>query len=168
MLTPRLATKEVARVFYLCNRHVMLVQGSKPRNSEVYLLEDTRSCGTILALKLPAGIPPSLVADTFYLVRPLFAQCPMRPSVQLEHQAGKESVPVEPLGCRPSSVSITGRSQAFRFDEAFADALRQLPVFQQADPALPLPLVDVVAMGALYGGFAGFSHLFLRVGPTKG
>ena len=160
------ASKEIARSFYLHNRHVLLVQGSKPHNSEVLLVEDALAPGAArLMMRQPMGAGACTGSDAYYLVKPLFGKGPMRRTITLTHQAGKEAVRVEPLGCRanPSCPFATGSSQAFRFDEAFEDALRQLPIFQRADNALPLPLVDIVAIGALYGGFSGFSHLFLRL-----
>lgn len=165
-----LARKDIARSFYVQGRHVMLVQGKKPSGSEVDLTETGLDLGiSSLTLAMAQHVTSDAATERYYLVRPVFAKGPMRHAVRLIHQAGRELIPVEPLVCRAvkPTGAATGISQDFRFDEAFEDALRQLPAFQAANRSLPLPLIDVVAMGAVYGGFAGFSRLFLRVEATS-
>lgn len=164
-----LAAKDIARSFYVQGRHVMLVQGNKPWGTEVELNETGFDRGiSNLTLAMAQDITSTPVSARYYLVQPVFAKGPMRTAIRLIHQAGRELIPVEPLVCRAVTPSgpATGSSQDFRFDEAFEDALRQLPAFQAASRSAPLPLIDVVAMGAVYGGFAGFSRLFLRLEAT--
>ncbi|GAA4734796.1 hypothetical protein GCM10023328_13520 [Modestobacter marinus] len=48
------------------------------------------------------------------------------------------------------------------FDEAFADAVANLPPFEPPFPDA-MDRVDVVDTGALFGGIAGLHHLFVRV-----
>ncbi|MEO5935754.1 MAG: hypothetical protein ABIP81_00930 [Terriglobales bacterium] len=168
METQVLANKDIARSFYVQGRHVMLVQGNKPWGTEVELSEtgfDRGISNLTLAMAQDVTTP---ISARYYLVQPVFAKGPMRSAIRLIHQAGRELIPVEPLVCRAVTPTgpATGFSQDFRFDEAFEDALRQLPAFQAASRALPLPLIDVVAMGAVYGGFAGFSRFFLRLEAT--
>ncbi len=166
MDTQVLARKDIARSFYVQGRHVMLVQGNKPSGSEVDLSETGFDRGiSNLTLAIAQDVTSDAAIERYYLVRPVFAKGPMRPSIRLIHQAGRELIPVEPIVCRAVTPTgpATGFSQDFRFDEAFEDALRQLPAFQAASRSLPLPLIDVVAMGAVYGGFAGFSRFFLRL-----
>ena len=136
-----------------------------PANAEVYLSEEATRLGSAALLLKTHTQGANASSDLYYLVKPLFPKGPMRRTITLTHSKGRDVVPVEPLGCRPNSSCFcaTGCSQAFHLDEAFEDALRHLPVFQGTDRSLPLPLVDVVAIGALYGGFSGFSHLFLRI-----
>jgi hypothetical protein len=57
---------------------------------------------------------------------------------------------------------VTGYSPSLSFDEAFSDALRGLP---HRDPQHPdaLEQVTVEEIGALFGGLAGFNHLYVRV-----
>lgn len=59
----------------------------------------------------------------------------------------------------------TGMSSRLRFDEAFADAIANLP---QSPPSHPdqLTHVKVIETGALFGGFAGFHHLYVTVQST--
>jgi hypothetical protein len=160
------AAKDVARTFYAHGSHVMLVQGPKPHDAEVTLVE--REPGAVsLMMTAPLATQTSAPPDTYYLVKPVFAQAPMHRAITLLHRAGCESVPVEPLSCGACPCG-TGCSQAFNLDEAFQDALRQLPIFNLAPRDEALPLVDVVAIGAIYGGFSGFSHLFVRVQAAPG
>lgn len=59
----------------------------------------------------------------------------------------------------------TGFSNKLSFDEAFADALAKLPP-SDAILADALARVEVLEIGGLFGGFAGFHHLFVRVSRT--
>lgn len=154
-----LASRHSARCFYIQDRHVILVSGAKPSLAEVVLHES--GSGLILCLTAAFAAPPG---DTYYLVRPIFSPGAMLAHVRLCHRDGTDLLPVELMACGGDCRSCpTGCSQSFCLDEAFADALRQLPMFAQADASRPLPLVDLVAMGALYGGFSGFSRLFVRL-----
>ncbi|HUR36616.1 MAG TPA: hypothetical protein VM009_02290 [Terriglobales bacterium] len=174
MTTPLLVGKELACSFYVQSRHVMLVHGKKPFGAEVELTESGFDRGiSSLTLTLNPIAPANSFetepcaadqphSDSYYLVRSVFAPGPMRRSIRLVHRAGQDLVPVQPLSCRRCHP-VTGSSQSFCFDEAFEDALRQLPPLRNADKNQSLPLVDIVAMGAVYGGFSGFSRLFLRL-----
>jgi len=154
-----LASRHSARCFYIQGRHVLVVSGPKPASSDVVLRESHPA--VTLALTVPAGAP---LDDTYYLVRPIFSPGPLLAHVRLCHREGSDLLPVELMACAGDCRTCpTGCSQSFRLDEAFADALRQLPMFAKADASRPLPLVDLVALGALYGGFSGFSRLFVRL-----
>jgi hypothetical protein len=59
----------------------------------------------------------------------------------------------------------TGRSWKLSFDEAFADAVAQLPALEPGHPDV-LETVRVVEIGALYGGLAGLRELYVRVRRT--
>lgn len=163
MDSPSLAAVDLARTFYVQGQHVLALIGRKTAGSEIELLECPTSDGTFV-LRLHRSAPGAQLAETFYVVRPLFDPGPMRRSLRLLYGAGGVSMPVEPLNC--GSLRVTGVSPSFRLDEAFEDALRQLPLFRRNPPDQPLPLVDILAMGAIYGGFTGFSRLFLRVGVS--
>jgi hypothetical protein len=161
-----LATKEVACCYYIQGRHVVLISGKKPCGSEVALKQAgfDRNLSNF-ALKHSMPVEHSELADRerYYLVQPILPEGAMRKGIRLIHSGGSDLVPTQTLGCRRAAAPATGCSQGFDLDEAFADALRQLPLFQSADKSAPLPVVDLVAMGALYGGFSGFSRLFIRV-----
>ena len=64
-------------------------------------------------------------------------------------------------------VEATGMSPNLSFDEAFANAMANLPEFTAPHPDA-LGRVDVVEIGGLFGGFAGFHHLFVRVRAGSG
>lgn len=161
MKTSILATAVTTRAFYLQGQHVIAVAGLRPAGGEITLEEIVTAEGTIvLHLQPPARNPDAM--DAYYIVRPVFHRGSMRRSVRILHADGPNNVPVEPLCC--AARHVTGSSPSFCFDEAFADALRQLPPFTRTGKGQELPLVDVLAVGAIYGGFSGFSRLFLRVG----
>ena len=57
-------------------------------------------------------------------------------------------------------LPATGRSASLSFDEAFADALAQLPPSPVADGQTR---VKVTEIGGLFGGIAGFHELFVKI-----
>ena len=65
----------------------------------------------------------------------------------------------------PAGDSAMGFSGSFSFEEAFRNAIGNLPKRQ---PAHPDELVRVVVtnIGAEFGGFIGFNHLFVQVHRT--
>lgn len=163
MQTSILATVVTARAFYLQGQHVVAISGRKPAAGEVTLTESAAADETIvLYLKCPSN--ESGVIDTYYIIQPLFQGGSLRSTVRIFHAGGSLIVPVEPVNC--AARRVTGFSPSFSFDEAFADALRQLPPLSQGHGGQELPLVDLLAMGAIYGGFSGYSRLFLRIGAT--
>jgi hypothetical protein len=98
-------------------------------------------------------------------------------SVRVHHAAGVDDVPVEALveelsafgatlpARSPDAAALqeaTGYSTHLSFDEAFANAHTNLPPFQPAHPD-QLERLTVVETGALFGGFAGFHHLYVRI-----
>ena len=106
-----------------------------------------------------------------------------QPQVTVHHADGADQVDIEecpgelapyaqtmaPGGaavpCPEGAVEATGFSPNLSFDEAFADAIAKLP----PDPAIfadALARVHVVEIGGLFGGFPGFSDLFVRVCRT--
>lgn len=69
---------------------------------------------------------------------------------------------LELLPGAPEPREATGYSDAFSFDEAFRDALANLPPSQRQYPD-QLVTVTVSNVGALFGGIAGFNKMFVRV-----
>jgi hypothetical protein len=67
--------------------------------------------------------------------------------------------------CPPGADEAVGFSRSLRFDEAFANAVANLPP-SDAVLADALARVEVVEIGGLFGGFAGFRDLFVRVCRT--
>jgi hypothetical protein len=102
-----------------------------------------------------------------------------QPAVTVHHADGQDKVEIQDygddlaelaavLGDQTQGVSpsgageATGMSGRLSFDEAFADAIANLR------PSLPdhpdaLSRVEVAEIGGLFGGIAGFHHLFVRV-----
>lgn len=65
-----------------------------------------------------------------------------------------------PAATDDDAVMATGRSTNLNFDEAFADAVSQLPSTGVADG---LTRVTVVEVGGLFGGIAGFHEMFVKI-----
>ena len=112
---------------------------------------------------------------------------PDQPVVTVHHRDGEDVVEIEACGAdlatfaavvgdRPtqeggpevraatgtSPREATGMSRKLSFDEAFADAVAQLPPPASQHPD-QLTSVVVVETGGLFGGFAGFHHLYVRI-----
>jgi hypothetical protein len=58
--------------------------------------------------------------------------------------------------------TATGYSERFSFEEAFADARRQLPPVEPPHPDF-MEYVRVEEIGSESGGIAGFDHLYVKV-----
>ncbi|MGI9510169.1 MAG: hypothetical protein ACR2QJ_12575 [Geminicoccaceae bacterium] len=96
------------------------------------------------------------------------------PDITVHHAEGSDQVAVEPCkedfqsyeaSCRycdddQGGIPATGRSAALSFDEAFADALAQLPTSPVSDGQTR---VKVTEIGGLFGGIAGFHELFVKI-----
>jgi hypothetical protein len=134
----------------------------------------------LLRCPLP-GIFPQVV--TPYRVARTLAFPPDQSSVTVHHAAGTDEVAIEEFpaeldpyaramggegavpGCPEGADEATGFSRALSFDEAFADALAKLPPDDRPF-ADALARVQVVEVGGLFGGFAGFNDLYVRVCRT--
>jgi len=64
--------------------------------------------------------------------------------------------------CPPGTDEATGFSRKLSFDEAFANAVANLPPVE-SPVADALTRVQVLEVGGLFGGFAGFNDLFVRI-----
>jgi hypothetical protein len=103
------------------------------------------------------------------------------PTVVVHHAEGSDPVDVEECpeelagfaavvsdgasGAQPGAVEAVGSSAGLSFDEAFADAVANLPPFEPPFPDA-LDRVVVADTAALFGGIAGLHHLFVRVRRT--
>ena len=106
----------------------------------------------------------------------------------LLHRDGSELIKVEPIAehviprrasdsattiqARPCLVpellgSAIGFSQNYSLDEAFKDALQKLQLVSSPASEAEPSMVDVVSMGAVYGGFSGYSRMFVRVEQSR-
>jgi hypothetical protein len=77
-----------------------------------------------------------------------------------------EVVARESRGLDARVSEATGTSPSLKFDEAFKNALENLPVYPPSHPD-ELIHVEVLETGGLFGGFAGFRHLYVRVRATR-
>jgi hypothetical protein len=106
-----------------------------------------------------------------------------QPTVTVHHADGADEVTIEDYStelqayadtlrgspdrpCPPGADEATGFSGNLSFDEAFADALANLPPLDLTGTADILVRVQVAEIGALFGGIAGFNDLFVRVCRT--
>jgi len=105
-----------------------------------------------------------------------------QPTVTVHHADGTDQIDIEECGeeladyvraisgdadrpCPEGADGSTGFSKNLSFDEAFANALANLPPVQ-SPVADALTRVQVVEIGGLFGGIAGFRHLFVRICRT--
>jgi len=124
------------------------------------------------------GIWPQVV--TPYRVAEVVAFPADQPVVTVHHADGADRVTIEECGTElrefteavsgsqdapAGAAHATGFSRNLSFDEAFANALRSLP---PTEPPFPdaLTRIRVLEIGALFGGFAGFRDLFVRICRT--
>ncbi len=172
------------RAFH-CGEHLLLVaEGELPSpgydvDIERSLLDVEPPAFTLLRC-VKSGFWPQVI--TPYRYCEIFRIGPRRDHVLVHHADATEpeEVEVEDLPdkmapgaerfLRPAEASAsgsatqetTGQSRNLSFDEAFANALQNLPGTLPSHPD-QLTTVDVVDIGALFGGIAGFNHLFVRV-----
>jgi hypothetical protein len=66
----------------------------------------------------------------------------------------------------PGRREATGMSRKLSFDEAFANALENLPPARSQHPD-QLTSVVVTETGGLFGGIAGFHHLYVRIAGSS-
>ncbi|MGH4007538.1 MAG: hypothetical protein ACRDTH_05115 [Pseudonocardiaceae bacterium] len=105
-----------------------------------------------------------------------------QPAVTVHHADGTDQVDIEECGeelagyvraisgdadqpCPDGADQATGFSKNLSFDEAFANARANLPPVK-SPVADGLEQIQVVAIGGLFGGIAGFHDLFVRICRT--
>ncbi len=124
---------------------------------------------------------PQVVVPYRYAEVVLFPTEP--PTVVVHHADGRDEVQIEECtdelaefaavvsnvggGTHPDAVEAVGSSATLNFDEAFTDAVANLPPLE---PPMPDALTHVVVTdtSGLFGGIAGFHHLFVRVRRVHG
>lgn len=102
-----------------------------------------------------------------------------QPTVTVHHAEGTDQVSIETCGeelsfyrravgenairpCPPGADEATGFSKKLSFDEAFANARANLPP-AQSPAADSVERIQVVEIGALFGGIGGFHDMFVRI-----
>lgn len=126
------------------------------------------------------GIFPQVITPYRYAESVPFP--PDRDTVTVHHAEGSDPVKIEECpaelagyshaikgdgsrSCPPGADEATGFSKKLSFEEAFANALASLPPIEPP-VADALSRVQVVEIGGLFGGFAGFNDLFVRICRT--
>jgi len=167
-------SKDVVRIFFTQNQHIAIVTGKRrSRCAEIELVEVTQTPRIpVLAIQCQCDHISEHTCysghENYCLVKPVFAG-PLRPFISLLHLEGSEVVKVEILpgpgdATKPGLLaSAIGFSQNYSLDEAFNDALQKLGLSPSPDSTQQASVVDVVSMGAVYGGFSGYSRMFVRV-----
>ena len=180
-----LSSRDSTRAFFGHGHLVVVAEGHFPTpgyagDIEVSLIDVFPPEYNILRRRLPGAYPRVLAPFVLAEIFPL----PTRPDhVRVHHADGTDEVPVEDLDdALPGSAAVLGSTAAaltgggdsavgfspdLSFDEAFADALGKLPPLT-APHADALATVRVVDSGAMFGGIAGFHHLYVRVERTVG
>lgn len=104
-------------------------------------------------------------------------------TVTVHHADGTDQVDIEKCGeeldfylravgdnadrpCPPGADEATGFSKKLSFEEAFANARANLPP-AKSPGADSLERLEVLEIGALYGGIAGFHDMFVRICRTR-
>ena len=134
---------------------------------------------SLLRCQLP-GIFPQVITPFRYSETVRFPADPA--TVTVHHADGADEVAIEDCGeelsayaevvrgspdrpCPAGADEAVGFSKNLSFDEAFARALADLPPLD-VPGADVLARVQVVEVGGLFGGIAGFRDLFVRVCRT--
>jgi hypothetical protein len=108
-----------------------------------------------------AAIPEPLVEPVPVLVPLLIVPEPeVEPEPLEEPVAGAELAAAGEERAGPVGRIVVGRSASLSFQEAFANAVSQIPVQAFADALLR---VRVEEIGGEFGGIAGFHHLYVKV-----
>ncbi|MGH3897491.1 MAG: hypothetical protein ACRDTA_04400 [Pseudonocardiaceae bacterium] len=105
-----------------------------------------------------------------------------QPTVTVHHADGTDQIDIEECGdeladyvraisgdadrpCPEGADQATGFSRTLSFDEAFANARADLPPVEPPGADI-LERIQVVEIGGLFGGIAGFHDLFVRICRT--
>jgi hypothetical protein len=127
-----------------------------------------------------AGVFPQVITPYTYAETVRFPEDQDR--ITVHHAEGADQVAIEDCGDdlagyrkavhgtadrapAEDTDEAVGFSATLSFDEAFANALANLPA-STAPFADALARVEVVEAGGLFGGFPGFHHMFVRVSRT--
>ena len=167
MKTWKLANRRSIRLFEFNQNIVAITIGKKPRHCAGPQLTVLNSGRLVLHCECAEECTQlSDREDDYFIVCPLAGLRKTR-EIEVLHEAGCDLLHLEPLSGERSAPlsqsSVLGISQDFSLEAAFKDALAKLNPKTSQTPGL----IEVVSMGALYGGFSGFSRLFVRVEKTE-
>lgn len=180
-----LAERESIRAYRYGGKVLIVAAGSQP--SPGYDVKIAQRPGRIFpplyeVLQCPRpGIWPQIVVP--YKVSLTIEYPEDQEVVRVLHAGGEDEVKIESTGdeqsayaealgvgtgryaCPEGSDEATGFSSTLSFEEAFADAVARLPPIEPTNPDV-LQIVRVCEIGGLFGGFAGFNDLYVRVCRT--
>lgn len=177
-----LSTRTALRAFYGHEYLVIVAEGELPTpgfdpDIEQSMLQIFPPQFSLLRCVRP-GIFPQVVTPFRYAESFLVGTRP--DVVTVYHAEGSDEVTVEDCGaelaaytrtvrraeeCPEGADQATGFSKRLSFDEAFRDALTKLPPIENPIPD-QLERVQVVEIGALFGGIAGFNDLTVTICRT--
>ncbi len=177
-----LSTRTAIRAFYAHEHLLIVAEGELPtpgfrvdiEQSPIQIFPPQFS---LLRCPLP-GVFPQVVTPFRYAESFRVGERPE--AVTVFHAEGSDEVRVEDYGralapyaqtvgpdeeCPEGADQATGFSKNLSFDEAFAEAVANLPPIEDPHPD-QLQRVRVLEIGALFGGIAGFSDLTVTVCRT--
>jgi hypothetical protein len=175
----QLSTRDKIRAFRAGNQILIVAEGELPTpgfDVDVKQRPERIFPPQFDLLRCPkSGVFPQVVTPYRYAEAVLF---PVEADqVTVHHADGIDQVDIENCGEELAAFErtvvggngeaevATGFSSNLSFDEAFANALANLPP-TDAPFADALARVDVQQIGGLFGGFPGFRHLFVQVSRT--
>jgi hypothetical protein len=178
----RLASRRSVRAFHDASGGQILIVAEGDAGAGVQVeIDEVVPPATPLAFRLLAvrrpGIWPAImrayrVAD-FFRVAGDPDQVRVAGRVEVHHAEGVDQVQLEampadvaPAGAAQPPRSSTGYSASLSFDEAFGDAVAGLTGGEDSPDDLLRVAVDEI--GGMFGGFAGFHHLYVRVHAVGG
>lgn len=163
MNPPKLAQRDSIRIFSINDQNIAVVTGKKPRNYEVPHLAKEGERRLVIEFPAAAGEAEIGEWDSYIVVQPVRVTAKLG-AIEVWHSDGCDHVEIAALCAHDSSAQagLLGISQDFSLESAIKDALSRLTPEAQRQPQL----FDVVSMGALYGGFSGFSRLFVKMSPA--
>jgi len=167
----QLADVKKATAFYIAGNLILTVSGDKPTPCYRVRIEQSLlpvEPPTFIVQQQPTGgICPEVI--TPYQRTAVFFIGTYRPTVDVVSASGTKSVKVERVEESAAAKSVaaktpkhreaTGYSADFSFEDAFQDAISQLP------PLYPDELQNFVVLetGAVIGGFLGLRTMFVKV-----
>jgi hypothetical protein len=179
-----LAARTGIRAFRIDDSVLLVAEGELPTPGfRVDIQQDPRRIFPpqfdLLRCRLP-GIFPQVVTPFRYAETVRFPAD--QTAVTVHHADGADEVAIEDYGdelsayaevmhgspdrpCPPGADEAVGFSKTLSFDEAFAQALANLPPLEPPGADI-LARIQVVEIGGLFGGIAGFRDLFVRVCRT--
>lgn len=175
-----LASRRSIRAFYLREFLLIVAEGDLP--TPCYEVEIEQNLLTVeppeFVLKrcYTGGFCPEVI--TPYKESKMFHRRSRPQQIVVHHADGSDTVEVENLGegsplqdsliasSKPGGDEAIGRSRNLSFDEAFADALRNLPPLDPHPDQMDVVIVDEIR--GEFGGIAGFRDLVVKVRRLKG